>query len=44
MSFKYLGEWIDWSNLEEKAMEARRTKMELAFQKTKNTYNKKALS
>lgn len=43
-SFKYLGEWIEWNNLEGKAMEARRTKMELAFQKTKNTYNKKTLS
>lgn len=43
-SFKYLGEWIDWNNHEGKAMETRRTKMELAFQKTKNTYNKKSLS
>lgn len=42
--FKYLGEWISWNALEKKAMESRRNKVELAFQLTKNTYNKKSLS
>lgn len=42
--FKYLGEWISWNGLEKKAMESRRNKMEIAFQLTKDTYNKKSLS
>ena len=43
-AFKYLGEWIDWNALETKTMELRKNKFELAFQLTKETYNKKSLS
>lgn len=42
--FKYLGEWISWNADESKAMESRKNKLELAFQLTKETYNKKSLS
>lgn len=42
--FKYLGEWITWNAGESKAMESRKNKLELAFQLTKDTYNKKSLS
>ena len=42
--FKYLGEWISWNAGESKVMEARKNKLELAFQLTKDTYNKKSLS
>ena len=42
--FKYLGEWICWNAVQSKAMEFRKNKLELAFQLTKDTYNKKSLS
>lgn len=42
--FKYLGEWISWNSLDKKALVIRANKVELAFQLTKNIYNKKSLS
>lgn len=42
--FKYLGERISTSARENPALESRISKMENAFQKTKNLYNKKSLS
>ena len=42
--FKYLGEWISWNAKEDKTFESRKNRLEMAFQITKDTYNKKSLS
>ena len=42
--FKYLGELIQANALDKEAVLARARKLELAFQLTKNIYNKKFIS
>lgn len=42
--FKYLGEWLEPNLSEGTALSTRINKLELAYQLTKNTYNKRCLS